>query len=65
MGPWSFVQPRIITATRTLNGVEKQPRYVGRKPSAATATGLGGRAHTAEQEAIMAAAFDPTLKSAI
>ena len=65
MGPWSFVQPRIITATRTLNGVEKQPRFVGRKPSAATATGLGGRAHTAEQEAIMAAAFDPALKSAI
>ena len=28
-----------------------------RKPSAATATGLGGRAHSAEQEAICEQAF--------
>ena len=32
--------------------------YVGRKPSAATATGLGARAHTAEQEAICEGAFN-------
>ena len=25
MGPWSFVQPRIATATRTINGNEKRP----------------------------------------
>lgn len=53
MGPWAFVQPRIATATRTLNNHEVRPSYVGRKPSAATATGLGGRAHTAEVQAIM------------
>ena len=57
MGPWSFVQPRIATATRTLNDKIIQPMYVGRKPSSATATGLGGRAHTAEQEAICEQAF--------
>jgi len=57
MGPWSFVQPRIATATNTLNGVEKRPLYAGRKPSAATATGLGGKAHTMEQSSIVTAAL--------
>ena len=57
MGAWSFVQPRIATATRTLNGMERRPLYAGRKPAAATATGLGGRAHNAEQEEIVVAAF--------
>ena len=32
-----------------VNGAEKRPSYAGRKPSAATATGLGARAHNAEQ----------------
>ena len=58
MGAWSFVQPRFATATRTLNGLEQHLAYVGRSPSAATATGLGGRAHTAEQEALIKAAFE-------
>ena len=58
MGAWSFVQPRITTATRTLAGNEKKAQYVGRKPSAATATGLGGRAHTAEQQAILNKVFE-------
>jgi 2-oxoglutarate dehydrogenase E1 component len=57
MGAWSFVQPRIATATRTLNSVEKRPSYVGRKPAAATATGLGARAHNAEQNSIIDAAL--------
>jgi 2-oxoglutarate dehydrogenase E1 component len=52
MGAWSFVQPRISTVTRALNGIERKATYVGRSPSAATATGLGGRAHNAEQEEI-------------
>jgi len=58
MGAWSFVQPRISTATRTLNGLEKRATYAGRKPHAATATGLGGRAHNAEQEEIFRKAFE-------
>ena len=57
MGAWSFVQPRIATATSTLNDKVIRPMYVGRKPAAATATGLGGRAHSAEQEAICEQAF--------
>jgi 2-oxoglutarate dehydrogenase E1 component len=57
MGCWTFVQPRISTATRTINGKEIRPSYAGRKPSAATATGLGARAHNAEQAEFMEAAF--------
>ncbi|MBX9722668.1 MAG: hypothetical protein K2X81_14815 [Candidatus Obscuribacterales bacterium] len=57
MGPWSFVQPRISTATRTLNGIEKRPVYSGREPAAATATGLGARVHNAEQAALIDVAF--------
>jgi len=60
MGAWSYVQPRIETATKHFNGKGVRPAYVGRKPSAATATGLGGRAHTAEQESICSAAFTST-----
>lgn len=57
MGAWSFAQPRIATATRTINGVERRPLYAGRDPAAATATGLGARAHNAEQQEIWTAAF--------
>lgn len=57
MGAWSFVQPRIATATRTLNNLEKRPVYAGRKPSAAVATGLGARAHNAEQLSLIQSAF--------
>lgn len=57
MGAWSFVEPRIATATRTLNGKEMRATYIGRKPAAATATGLGGRAHNAEQESILESAM--------
>jgi 2-oxoglutarate dehydrogenase E1 component len=64
MGAWSFVQPRIAAATKHFNnGKEMRPSYIGRKPAAATATGLGGRAHTAEQEAIISAAFTATSHS--
>jgi 2-oxoglutarate dehydrogenase E1 component len=57
MGAWSFAQPRISHATRGINNDEKRPRYVGRKPSAATATGLGTRAHNAETAEILEEAF--------
>jgi 2-oxoglutarate dehydrogenase E1 component len=80
MGAWSFVQPRIETATRgnykyllivntntnlvtylVVNGAEKRPIYAGRKPSAATATGLGARAHNAEQ--VLKLSLHPLLTS--
>ena len=57
MGCWTYVQPRIATATRNLNSKEIRPLYAGRKPAAATATGFGGRAHNAEQTEIYNAAF--------
>jgi len=60
MGAWSFVQPRIATATEQINNKEIRPTYCGRKPSAATATGLGGRAHEAEQNSILDAALTVT-----
>jgi 2-oxoglutarate dehydrogenase E1 component len=57
MGAWSFVQPRMATATRSINNKEIRPLYAGRKPAAATATGMGGKAHEAEQNGIIAAAL--------
>lgn len=57
MGAWSFVQPRIAVATEEINKQEKYPTYVGRTPSAATATGMGGKVHAAEQYAIIDAAL--------
>lgn len=58
MGAWSFVQPRIATATRTLNGKEIRPSYAGRKPSAAVATGLGAKVHNAEQASLIQIALE-------
>lgn len=57
MGAWTFVQPRIETATRILNGKEHRPVYAGRPPSAATATGYGMKVHAAEQQVIMDKVF--------
>lgn len=57
MGAWSFVEPRVATATRVLNGSERRARYVGRCVSAATATGLGQKVHDAEEAEFLAAAF--------
>ena len=52
MGPYTYVNPRIMTATRELNDDEKRPRYVGRSVSAAPATGMG-KVHQQEYENIM------------
>ncbi len=41
MGAYSYVMPRMMTATRELNKMEKRPRYVGRMVSSAPATGMG------------------------
>lgn len=59
MGAWSFVEPRIATATRTLNQREQRVKYVGRKPAAAVATGLGAKVHNFEQTSIVSAALNP------
>lgn len=52
MGPYSYVLPRIMTATRELNGDEKRARYVGRSVSAAPATGMG-KVHQQEYQHIL------------
>jgi 2-oxoglutarate dehydrogenase E1 component len=40
MGAWSFVQPNIERALEFVGATYRRPRYAGRPPSAATATGL-------------------------
>jgi len=56
MGAYSYVNSRIMTATREINSDEKRPRYVGRKVSAAPATGMS-RVHQAEYQEIMDGVF--------
>ena len=56
MGAYSYVTPRIMTATREINRDEKRPTYVGRPVSAAPATGMG-RVHQKEFTDIMNGIF--------
>jgi len=56
MGAYSYVNPRIMTATREINGDEKRPRYVGRPVSAAPATGMT-LVHQAEYNDILNGVF--------
>lgn len=60
MGAYSYALPRIMTATREINEIERRARYVGRPVSAAPATGIN-RVHHIQQEEIMNGVFgDPT-----
>ena len=56
MGAYSYVMPRIMTATRELNNNEKRPRYVGRMVSSAPATGMT-KIHQKEYTDILAGVF--------
>lgn len=56
MGPYAYVLPRVMTATREINGEEKRPRYVGRNVSAAPATGMS-KVHQAEHQNILDGVF--------
>merc|ERR550525_284208 len=56
MGAWSYVRPRMITVAREALGVDLVVRYIGRRASAAPATGIG-KLHLAEQEAIVSEAL--------
>ena len=56
MGAYSYVYPRIITATKQLNNDEKFVNYVGRKVSAAPATGMG-QIHQEEYQHILDGVF--------
>ena len=57
MGCWSYVAPRLTTCFKDLLDVEIKPRYCGRSPSAAPATGLGLVKHNAELRGVLDAAF--------
>jgi len=56
MGAYSYVTPRMMTATRELNKVEKRPRFVGRMVSSAPATGMS-KIHKKEYSDIMDGVF--------
>ena len=56
MGAYSYCLPRIMTATREINGNEKRARFVGRAVSAAPATGIGS-VHTMEFKEIIHGVF--------
>merc|ERR1740139_298940 len=56
MGAYSYVDPRIMTATQEMNGIEKRPRYVGRMVSAAPATGMT-KVHVQENQTILEEVF--------
>jgi 2-oxoglutarate dehydrogenase E1 component len=57
MGPWYYVQERIVTATRDLNGAPKQATYIGRKTMASPADGYAD-VHLREQNRIVEAAIN-------
>ncbi len=56
MGGWSFVEPFIENVLTELDAKHKRPVYIGRVPSASTATGLMKR-HLKERDAFIDAAF--------
>jgi len=61
MGAFSYVEPRIKTATDQLNKNKRQVRYVGRKVSAAPATGMG-KIHQEEYQTILDEVFGAELE---
>jgi 2-oxoglutarate dehydrogenase E1 component len=56
MGAYSYISPRIMTATRELNNNEKRARYVGRMVSSAPATGMS-KIHKKEYDEILKGVF--------
>ena len=56
MGAWSFINERLEATLVDIKAQHPRPRYIGRKASASTATGIKSK-HELEQTAIMDAAF--------
>jgi len=56
MGAYSYISPRVETATREINNNEKRPRCVSRPVSAAPATGMS-KVHKKEYDDIMEGVF--------
>lgn len=59
MGAYSYIAPRLSTAMKALNrGTVDDVKYVGRAPSAATATGFY-QVHVKEQAELVHKAIQP------
>ncbi len=56
MGFWSYVAPRIATATRVINKKEVHPEYAGRLPAASPAAG-STKVHDSEVAHLLEDAF--------
>ena len=56
MGGWAFIRDEIEWVCNKIGADQPRPHYVGRKPSAATATGLMSK-HKAELRSFLDAAF--------
>ncbi|MAK64174.1 MAG: 2-oxoglutarate dehydrogenase E1 component [Maricaulis sp.] len=52
MGYWTFVEPNIEYVLGKIDGVAERPRYVGRAPTASTATGILSK-HKQQQDALV------------
>jgi len=52
MGAWNFIEPNVEWVLQHTPVVNTRPRYVGRTPAAATATGLASK-HNQEQKALV------------
>ena len=61
MGAYSYISPRLMTATRELNNNEKRARYVGRMVSSAPATGMS-KIHKKEYNDILMGVFGEIAK---
>ncbi|CAE8613189.1 unnamed protein product [Polarella glacialis] len=60
MGAWAYVRPRMVCVARESLDLDLVVRYVGRRASAAVATGVG-KIHTLEQEAVVSDALTGTV----
>lgn len=59
MGAYSYIEPRLSTAIKSVNrGGADEIKYVGRPPSAATATGFISM-HSREQSELVQKALQP------
>jgi len=56
MGAWHFIEPNIEWVLNRIEAKTRRPRYVGRPPSASTATGLSSK-HRQELETFLDQAF--------
>ena len=56
MGGWTFIRDEIEWCAQQIEAKNSRPRYAGRPPSAATATGLLSK-HNAEQNALVTTAL--------